>query len=540
MAKNTKYHSRDRAASNALRRKFPDSWLFKPTYDADSHREYAEDWLIEIVDENDDVTGIEFGVQNKTELDVTEKHVSVPMKVEDIKRAVDLQRPFILHAYDTKRRKSWWIWLHDWYAKNYRPEWKDKDIVTVDIPLDQVLTKKTLKDLKAYATWDYRKRKAQKQADLINSTQGDDYYVEVHTEGNQIMMIIHPKHDGAVPVVTPVNEVANQAVNVAVTSGVSMEVPSEGRFSIGNIPSLLQEDSAKIMELAQATIFSYVRDEIFPVKWEFLGKNEELLFSSRVVLMRLIQDGTAVTRWRGSPDDQNVVYDIAAIKKEVGYTIQYSVFLYSNTRKISDLTKYLELIDIVRPIQKFRVTYLSTDEIELWDSSNFFRLTQHEAILRKVVTTLTTVGEHFQIDFDLTGLEMTERNALALERATRVISEGVEPLDTFQYIPEGNNLRVHYPVDAVRKVLAFYDEKGYVDVALQSFSEELKMDVLGHSLILGQAQHIYKNCGIENVDTIRAQLEDVSLSNVAGIEVHYRIDRNNAVRKFLNLPRNSQ
>src|SRR5579871_2537947 len=183
MPKSTRHHSLDGDATIALKKIFPSNWLFKKQKDIHSGREYSEDLIIEIVDDsaNENVTGIEFGVQNKTRFRRTKNYISVNLMVDDLDRIFALQRPFLLHVFDKASKSSYWIWLHEWYAENYKPNRKSRKSVTVKIPHSQVLDEKAIKVINAYATWDHRKRIAEKKADLV--TRHDPNYsidVEYH------------------------------------------------------------------------------------------------------------------------------------------------------------------------------------------------------------------------------------------------------------------------------------------------------------------------------------------------------------------------
>ncbi|HEX2622669.1 MAG TPA: DUF4365 domain-containing protein, partial [Phototrophicaceae bacterium] len=148
-AKNTKYHERDRIANNQLKAVFPENWLFKDPRDHDSGKEYSEDWIIEIVNSEGDVTGIEFGLQNKTDVKIATEYANVRMSISDIERIVSLNRPFMLHAYHLPTNISYWIWLQEWYIFNYRDilekkKRNPKSTILVNIPIRQTLDKSVL------------------------------------------------------------------------------------------------------------------------------------------------------------------------------------------------------------------------------------------------------------------------------------------------------------------------------------------------------------------------------------------------------------
>ena len=115
LSKSTLYHDRDGEAIDALRRVLPTYWLYKNPADILSRREYSEDLIIEIVnnDAKRTVTGVEFGVQNKTDVIVRKRHVTVNLEVNDIKRLIALQRPVLIHGYEMDTKTSYWIWLNE-------------------------------------------------------------------------------------------------------------------------------------------------------------------------------------------------------------------------------------------------------------------------------------------------------------------------------------------------------------------------------------------------------------------------------------------
>lgn len=147
-------HSADRSANDALRRIIPERWMFKNPRDMDSGREYGEDIVVEIVNEKTgEITGLEFGIQNKQGVKYRKAHISVPgIKLSTLEYLSKLPRPVMLHAYDSDKDKSYWCWIHDWYIKKYNDQLAGQVTTTIKIPKENILNEGSIDQIASGAS----------------------------------------------------------------------------------------------------------------------------------------------------------------------------------------------------------------------------------------------------------------------------------------------------------------------------------------------------------------------------------------------------
>ena len=239
MSKSSLHHDRDRIATNALRAIFPTYWLFKNPRDTDSGKEYSEDWIIEIVndDERRTPTEIEFGVQNKTDANVRKRHVTVRLSVDDIQRLIDLQRPALIHAHDMDSKTSYWLWLNEWYAVHHQKLKGKKKEILVKIPKTNVLDGRSVEKIRAYASREHHKRKLQEAAETLARTRAKDYNVYTVLDDVSFTTVVEPKHDGAIPIIKALDQTASGAMMEAIETGKPTSLV--GSIAISNFPELI-------------------------------------------------------------------------------------------------------------------------------------------------------------------------------------------------------------------------------------------------------------------------------------------------------------
>ncbi|MEQ8675014.1 MAG: DUF4365 domain-containing protein [Aggregatilineales bacterium] len=166
MPKSPKTHTYDGLANDYLKKVFPRHWHFKQSREMDSGREYGIDLIIEVVDDqNDEVTGYEFIVQNK-KATVRNKHISVSIETDSIRYLCTRRgEAVLLHAFDVDKKIGYWIWLKDWFAKANKSKINKQEKINVQIPKSNLLTLDTVPELLRYVQSKHRKTMLRDMAD---------------------------------------------------------------------------------------------------------------------------------------------------------------------------------------------------------------------------------------------------------------------------------------------------------------------------------------------------------------------------------------
>lgn len=533
MPKSSKHHSRDRVATDFLRALFPKTWLFKSPRDVDSGREYSEDWIIEIVDEDEHPTGIEFCIQNKTGIKFHKSHISFILTRDDIKRFVSLQRPVLLHAHDTKNHKSYWKWFAEWYGLEFNNDISDKKTVTIRIPLTCILDDEAIKSIRAYASWVHRQRTIERNAELVNVRYKHDFHVSVSSDSTSITTLIYAKHEKAIPTVVALDENASNAMIQAIELG--QPVPLVGRFALEGIPEPLREDS--IVELEFALIWPHIPEHKVPVKIEFLDEAGEMLLRSPFVLLEVIQPGTMVWRMQGKDEKNFVTYTFSENKKEKKQ--QFAVTFECKSRSIAELTKYFDLVDRARLVKQFKITYLDSDpeEVDYKDGTNFFpqKLSAEATAIRFIIKTFILIETELGISI-LLPEKIDDQLLQNCELITKVLFEGEAPMDIDLYIPKDHIIIGRDFTDKVRDVVERFEKYGYIDLYLQNQATELTFEFMGHLLNFGRGRQMFKNCKILNLEYLKSLLQEDHITEDRQ-NIVFEPDREQAVWQFFDWPR---
>lgn len=527
MSKSPKSHSNDRVASDALRTILPKTWLWKSPRDVDSGREHGEDCVIEIVDGNENATGAEFSVQNKVNPRVHKQYVSVSgIKLTTLERLIGLGRPVLLHAYDTQKEMSYWLWLDDWYVK-FMSERKTKrpKTITVQIPLQNVLDEASAQDIRARVMWEHRKLKEVKVADLINQT-NPDFRIEVSANAQSITKIINAKHDGAIPVLRPMDEAANQAMMYALQMGQAVQV--NGRFAIEGVPSLLFENG--VAEVVQAIICPVGEVKTFPLRVEFLNEREEVVFRSPHVIMGLVQPGTVVRRWEGHNPDQYVTYSMTQNYKE--RVARFEVKFSSRQRSAREWAEFLQITLSLKSAKKARLTNLKTDQsqsVEVLGMTTWVSLDELE-FWRQFFQELSSIENALGIEINLPR-EFSGNEHGKVQAILEALRTGILSVDSHAIVADGEVLVLEKTPAEARTLVEIHDENGSISLFFEE-EIEVRVDLFGNILNLGQGRREFPRSILLNIDTIKSTLDSHPADEK--VVMYAQIDRQKTCIRLFN------
>lgn len=132
-------HQIDEAAQAVLKSAIPPSWVLN-----DQGKDYAKDYLVEIGEDNNDLSGDSFYIQLKGQEKATfidsGKHVSFSLKSRYAKYYLDkiTDLPVYLVVVDIGTKHGWWLFMQPYLENDQR--WRDKNSHSINIPVENTIT----------------------------------------------------------------------------------------------------------------------------------------------------------------------------------------------------------------------------------------------------------------------------------------------------------------------------------------------------------------------------------------------------------------
>lgn len=537
MPKSSLFHDRDGEAIDALRSILPKFWLYKDPANKFGGKEYSEDLIIEIV--NDDVmrtvTGIEFGIQNKTDVEIRKRHVTIKLSANDIERLRGLQRPILLHAYHIPSKTSYWLWLDEWYVINYRKvsETKRKGPnrnVTVNIPKHNVLDVKAVAKIVAYARWEHHKQQLRKAANMVNRAQPNDYNIDIVEAGERsVTMVVNAMRDETIPVLHVLDQTAMDAIIQARETG--EPVPLTGSIALSNIPEFIQEHFGETLD--SAWVFPIPPEsKSSPLKFELLDADNQVIHKSPYILMHLVRPGTVISSWQGSDTQHNVTYAMTFDRRAVKTTFNVN-FGNSGSDNPLELRDYMRRLDQLRPVNQIRVTHLETEESTVISASGLFDrdLTLQEEISRRMIEALATIDEILHVTIPLPK-RIDSKLLNRAEWVAEALRDGAAKINGKDFIPDNMVLICGDSAQSVRKFVASYEENGSLKIRLPSTTVDFKIELLKHNLDLGPAYYACGNLKILNLDELRDVFARKVFADETTVNTVFEVDRNEVYIAF--------
>ncbi len=532
MAKSSLHHDRDGVALLALYKVLPIYWIYKDPANKLGGKEYSEDLIIEIV--NDDarrtVSGIEFGVQNKTGVEIRKRHVTVRMAADDIERLMKLQRPVLIHGHDVKSETSYWLWLNEWYPEN-SAKLKRRKTVAVNIPKKNILDARAVGKIEQYARWEHDKQDRIKHADMVARQYKRDYAVYVTVSEMGVTTIFDPKHHDAIPTIQALDQRASDAMIQAYETGEI--VPLVGSIAFGNVPVLMLESLHKDgWEIKSAWIIPHIpRDPISLIRIELLDEANNVISKSPVVEIHQTASGTIIQRFEGNDNEKGITYSFTFDGR--ANTTAYSIRFEPPISNAKDLRDYFIRLNRLRSVTKLRIENLKTEEIVERSDFELFKETDHGKLWERFALALVTIEEKLNLKLKLP----KKLNGLLLSRAewiAEILRDGSVKAKKLEFIPENGVLICSDHAPVVRRILADVEEHGQVAILAFRSDEDTRIKLLNQTINLGRVQYLFRNTKLINTDEVKTVLTHNRVSDNTSVQAIFEIDRNEVYLCFEN------
>ena len=300
------FHSNSKIARQDLEKWLPSEWNFaKHVDDDDSGYEWGEDWIVEIV-ENEQALGAKFSIQSKvlTGKDaINSNGIGTELNISTINRLFDIVYPVLIHYVHPATKSSYVIWLSEWLAQQPDTSWREKGDgeVTIRIPTksSNELNQVKIEEIKQYTLFHSLRHGNYKLVDLINKNSTDHRIELIQTE-KDTTFVVHSLHDKAVPHLFLLDDEAIQSSQILEETGLPAKI--SGKIGLSNFPNLLlqQMQNLSLDSLVISPQMLDSRKLIFSL--EILNHNRELLYKIEQIVMKKIQSGTKITKWKGSSE----------------------------------------------------------------------------------------------------------------------------------------------------------------------------------------------------------------------------------------------
>ncbi len=529
MPKSTLHHDRDGDAIDALRRVLPPYWIYKDPANKFGGKEYSEDLIIEIVnnDAKRTVSGVEFGIQNKTDLEIRKRHVTVKLQVDDITRLMSLQRPVLIHGYDLATKTSYWIWLNEWYPTR-TSKLKGKKTIAVDIPKKNVLDAHAVKKIEEYARWEHRKPKVNKHAEMVARQYTNDYNVHVGIGATGITTVFDPKHQDAIPTIHALDQSASDSMIRAIETGEI--VPLAGSIAFSNVPELILENMHETFEAAWL-VPHVPEDPISVLKIELLDDTWKVVFRSPYVELLQVKSGTMMQRFEGTDTNSGVTYSFTFDKR--ADTTTYNIHFQPPISNAREWQEYFDRLNLLRIVTKLRITNLKTEKTIERDGFGLFnrKPTLQEEVWERMAVALVTIEDKLNV-----GMEMPKTiDASLLSRAewiAEALRDGLVKVNKVDFIPDNGVLICTDSALVVRKMLADFEEHGQLSILAFSSADEMEVELLNQMLRLGLVRYMFANAKIINAEEVRIALTQEDITDDTLVQTVFDIDRNEIYLRF--------
>lgn len=527
-------HVYDKRARKNLEEAFPEHWKLNPIADLHSGIEYGDDWLCEVVDEENGkhyVTGARFYIQSKAtekKLGKRARRLGMTFKVSTLNRLNKLTLPVMLHYYHKPSNTGFWMWFGDFYQREYKQSWERKDEIDVYIPTKNVLDEMSVKQLREEVLKFQKLHYLQMQVEAENKIDANyGFHIEAGQGYTRIGM--YPKHPNSLeehPITfnLMVNSDATEKIQLAAEMGIPVQFEANTVFN--GLPNWMIENFDE-QENMVINLFPHVDEQPSHLQFEYLDSDQNTIFKSKLVEMKLVQPGTKYKRYVGKPQFEPLIFTVVfdAIKPQTSFNVSYD----HENRSVEALDWYLDLLENLTRTATARIYNLDTGQSHLLENYDAFeKIGGPNSTVRQFIKDLATISSVLKLNILMPEepRNLSQNDILLAHGAVEVIQTGISygltPIPSELLGGEGKlaisgkNTR-----SQARRIIAGLETEGEVYIHVPT---EATLTVLDYSIELGSAQ--YYNCCTEilNLDELRQVLADETISEEEQVEMQFALD----------------
>lgn len=526
-------HSNDGDAKQNLRSIFPKEWKISKADDIDSGIEYGIDWIIHLVDESDSVTGAMFAVQSKaTKTKIKGRRIGMKMKVSTLNYLHDASLLVMLHYYHQPSDTGYWMWLDEYYQENYRQEWEQKDKVQVYIPTQNVLDQNSVIEIVKRVSWQQRKQILMRNADLA-SRKDEHYRFEFRSDHKRYGFSVFPKHPNAHQE-SPINFAFTftdlDKFKGAIETGNKVEL--EGKIT--RFPKQLGWfQDLDVGRQWMLTLIPRTPNREVPLRIEFCDENDNLLFLSPYVLMKLIKQGTIISELEGIPNDQPIKYVISTNAELRKLSFNISLILEWENASATYIRHWIDIWNqISHNATYFVLRDLHNPEKELVRQSIGNVLPEYpiDEIERRYLDAIVTIEEKLNVQNPLPNM-ISDELLTHVELIARILVDGVYH-NLYDLGVNQEMIACGLKLPQARELLRILREEGHLCVrySLDEFSATL----FNQKLQLGHVEFVFYCSEILCEDIIHSALVSDDFDDNCGVYFPLVIDVDASYIRFLD------
>ena len=289
------------------------------------------------------------------------------------------------------------MWFGEFYQREYRPAWEQRDEIEVYIPTKNVLDARSVEKIREEVLKFQRLHHLQMEVERANKID-PNFGFRFTADRDRVEIGVYQKHSKALenqPIVVhlSVDPKANEMIEHSAELGIPATFEAEAIFE--GMPNWLMGDVDEHGEM-QVSIFPLVQEQPSHLQFEYLDENHNSLFKSKLVEMRLVQPGTKYKRYVGSSQNEPLIFTMIfdAIKPQTSFDVSFN----HDNRSVEALDWYFDLLDQLTETKTARIHNLDTGHSHLLENYNAFAKTSEiSAMVRQFAKNLAIISKALNI-----------------------------------------------------------------------------------------------------------------------------------------------
>jgi hypothetical protein len=517
LPKKPQEHDNDRIARRNLEENFG-NWSIARIADDSSGGECGQDWMVGIVTETGEVTGLEFRVQSKvlrSKDSLQRSFIRTKISISTLNYLFELSVPVLLHFIHLPTNQAYVMWLEDWFVPNWTDSWDNKDKVRVKIPLTSKLTKSVAHQIEVAVREKHQPRHLLKLVETINKT-STDFDISLSRLGQNSTVVVNSKHDNAIPEIAPLDDQAERTLQQALETG--LDFPLSGNFGIRNFPTILFQD-------AEITAMYLLPDltelPSIPLRIQYLNADQEIIHETKYVEMLPVQHGTKIKKWKGKSNSEPMVFSLEIDLADQQVTFEFS--LPPGERNPLENTRFFDALRLICMANTCRLIDLRNDSPFVQtgvDYSKHFdqEMRALETLARALKVVHDRIGILIYIPPKFSGTDINLATSVA-----KILSDGIYPKLLKEVFPSHDF------------VLLFTGNKEWADAVMENSRTDKEPVTFTHpSTTVFNANLFGHQIELGTYETVFESLKFLKVNNqgIDTVEIAFTFDREKSFTRF--------